>query len=623
MTKNRGKKQVGLSHRLERLMLFRVLMVTLLLGSAIAINFNDASSFSDPSYVTIFALIIITYVATIIYSVLVRRVQNIRLLAYVQILGDVLLSGGLVYVTGGTQSIFAFLMYLTIINGSILMGRRAGLVAATASALVFLVMLLMHLGHLPSPLELDSLAPKGRSPIYNVVVNIAAFYLVGFLAGYLARRLEEQGSELERKQLDIRELQALNQNILSSINSGVLSLDQQERVLFLNNAAEALLGHQMEDAYGRLAAQALPELAEAIQALVKAQEPLPQARARGNSVLWEGWLTPQGKNKDERAFISVSHSPLFDGEGEPYGHILVLQDLTLVHRMRSHVQRQDRLAAVGQLAAAIAHEIRNPLASISGSVEMLKMFVDAGEDEERLMNIVIREIDRLNGLISEFLEYTRSRRRSRVSVSLHDIIMETVELFRMDRRLAGDVQVHVDLEALSRENILADVEGMRQVFWNLLRNAAEAMQGQGQIQIQVVAMEGAYQADGQWGLERALSPGGEHGGYRILVADDGPGIPAEVQAHIFEPFFTTKQEGTGLGLATIYRIVEDHDGVVTVDSSPAGTTFQIDLPLQEQALGAVLASRASLGLEPASVDLSLDGAEVGAFAEEAQALHWK
>jgi two-component system sensor histidine kinase PilS (NtrC family) len=621
MKENRGKGRMGLSHRLERLMLFRVLMVTLLLGSAIAINFNDASSFSDPSYVTIFALIIITYVATIIYSVLVRRVKDVRLLAYVQILGDVLLSGGLVYVTGGTQSIFAFLMYLTIINGSILMGRRAGLVAATASAVVFLVMLLMHLGHLPSPLALESLAPSGRSPIYNVVVNIAAFYLVGFLAGYLARRLEEQGSELERKQLDIRELQALNQNILSSITSGVLSLDQQERVLFLNNSAERLLGYQMELVYGRPAADALPELAEAIEALVKAEAHHPHAGA--NSVLWEGWLVPHGEPEAERAFISVSHSRLYDGDGQPYGHILVLQDLTLVHRMRSHVQRQDRLAAVGQLAAAIAHEIRNPLASISGSVEMLKMFIEAGEDEERLMNIVIREIDRLNGLISEFLEYTRSRRRSRVSISLHDIITETVELFRMDRRLAGEVQVHLEMEEKTRENILADVEGMRQVFWNLLRNAAEAMEGKGNIHIKVLAMEGSYLPDGRWGLERPLSPQGEHGGYRILVSDDGPGIPATVQAHIFEPFFTTKQEGTGLGLATIYRIVEDHDGVIAVDSSPRGATFQIDLPLQMQALGAVLASRASLGLEPASVDLSLDGADTGAFAEEAQALHWK
>jgi two-component system sensor histidine kinase PilS (NtrC family) len=591
----RAKGRIGLRDRLERLMLFRVLMVTLLLGSAIVVNFNDASSFSDPSYVTIFALIIITYVATIIYSALVRRVDDVRTLAYVQILGDVLLSSGLVYVTGGTQSIFAFLMYLTIINGSVLMGRRAGMVAATGSSITFLLMLLMHLDILPSPLLLDSLAPAGRSPLYNVIVNIVAFYLVAYLAGYLARRLEEQGTELERRKLDIRELQALNQNILGSIHSGVVTLDQQERVLFLNRAAEDLLGRRMDEVYGRAVAAALPELQEAARELVQVvqQQHRDPPRER-QEALWEGWLSTP--NAEEQVFISVSHSRLHDGQGEPYGHILVLQDLTLVHRMRSHVQRQDRLAAIGQLSAAIAHEIRNPLASISGSIEVLQMLINPGEDEQRLMNIVLREIDRLNGLIGEFLEYTRSRRRSRVSVSLHDILQETVDVFRMDRKLIGEIALHVELEERCRENILADVEGMRQVFWNLLRNAAEAMQGKGEVQVQVLAMEGGARPDGQWGLTGPLREGEVAGGYRILIADNGPGIPPNIQGHIFEPFFTTKAEGTGLGLATVYRIVEDHDGQIQVESSTSGTTFRIDLPIRHHLMGAVLASRSALGL---------------------------
>jgi two-component system sensor histidine kinase PilS (NtrC family) len=265
--------------------------------------------------------------------------------------------------------------------------------------------------------------------------------------------------------------------------------------------------------------------------------------------------------------------------------------------MRSHVQRQERLAAVGQLAAAIAHEIRNPLASISGSVEMLKMLSNPGEDEARLMNIVIREIDRLNGLISGFLEYTRSRRRSRVTVSLYDVIRETAEMFLLDRQLLGQVRLILDVEACKGGHILADVEGMRQVFWNLLRNAAQAMDGQGEIHVQVSAMRTANLPDGRQGLVRAVQEGEEPQGYRILVSDDGPGIPPEVQERIFEPFFTTKRDGTGLGLATTYRIIEDHDGSIQVQSAPGeGTTFVIDLPLRQQPIGAVLASNSALGL---------------------------
>ncbi len=277
---------------------------------------------------------------------------------------------------------------------------------------------------------------------------------------------------------------------------------------------------------------------------------------------------------------------------------------------------------MGQLAAAIAHEIRNPLASISGSVEMLKMFIDAGEDEERLMNIVIREIDRLNGLISEFLEYTRSRRRSRISVSLYDIIEETVEMFRMDRAMLGEIEVHLDIEACKGCDILADVEGVRQVFWNLLRNAAEAMEGVGLIQVEVLA--GDMTPGEPLSLLRsdADSPkSSEVSGFRILVSDDGPGIRPEHQARIFEPFFSTKQEGTGLGLATIYRIVEDHDGLIQVDSSEKGTTFRIDLPLSQQPIGAMLASKQAFGMMGMTSGVHHQGSQsLDVSSEEAQAL---
>lgn len=557
-------------------MLFRVLMVTLLLGSAIVVNINDVESFADPSYIALFTLIIATYLATIGYAVFITRVQNMRLMGYIQLVGDVMLASGLVFVTGGTRSVFAFMFYLTIINSAILMGRRAALVTATLCSVSFLVMLFIQLGLFPLPKATEAVATyTSAAPVYSVVVNIVAYHLVGFLAGYLAQRLEEQDTELERKQLDIRELQALNQHILSSIKSGVLTLDRARRVLFLNRAAEELLGRHIDALYGRDACEVLPELSDAINALT---HPASSARPPGvERIPWDGWVRREGH---DAMFISVALSPLFDGQGGHYGHILTVQDQTQIHNMQRRVQRQDRLAAIGQLSAAIAHEIRNPLASISGSVEMLQMFVQASHDEERLMQIVLREIDRLNVLIGDFLDYTRDRRRSLDEVALDELIAEVVELFGHDEELTAEVALTHKLEVCRGHRVLANRDGIKQVFWNLLRNAAQAMDGRGQIVVTAQALSGELQSDGSWDNLSPMEDAAEAQIFRFMVTDTGPGIPDDVRARLFEPFFTTKRGGTGLGLATIYRIVEDHDGNVGVETSEAGTSFIIDLPIR-------------------------------------------
>ncbi len=603
-----------LREKLERLMLFRVLMVTLLLGSAIVVNINDVESFADPSYIAIFTLIIGTYVATIFYAVLVTRLKALAALAHAQLVGDVLLAGGLVYVTGGTQSIFAFLFYLTIINSAILMGRKAAFITATLCSVTFLLMLSSQLGWV----QIAWGPPLGRgvaaNHVYSVIVNIVAYYLVGLLAGYLARRLEEQGSELERKQLDIRELQALNQHILSSITSGVVTLDTQKRILFLNRAAEELLGCTIKEIYGAPAAQMLVELSTAIESLL----------APGGGERWEGWVD---RAQSDPVFLSVSHSPLFDGKGEHYGHILTLQDLTLMHQMQRRVQRHERLAAVGQLAAAIAHEVRNPLASISGSVEMLQMFVDQGGDEDRLMRIVLREIDRLNILIGDFLDYARDRRRSFEPVQLDAIIGETLDLFLHDEKMAGGVVLRRDVEACKGLEIQANADGIKQIVWNLLRNASQAMDGKGEIVVRVKICIAERQPDGQWEALEDVDDPADGVVVRVTVSDSGPGISDDIRDRLFEPFFTTKRGGTGLGLATIYRIVEDHDGVIGVETSTEGTTFIIDLPIRRHPSEVPVESAPSMiplarsWAEPTG-EVLLRGA-VAAVGQEAPVGRWK
>ncbi|MBH25684.1 MAG: hypothetical protein CMH57_14780 [Myxococcales bacterium] len=567
---HRPGPSLSLRKKLEYLMVIRVLMVTLLLGSAIIVNINDVDSFADPSYLAIATLIIATYVATIIYAVLVPRLQSLVSLTYVQLIGDVALSAGLIILTGGSKSIFSFLLYLTIINAAIVLGQSGAFIIATLSCLVLVGILLQGLGFWGIATGELGL-PKHIAPatIYNPVVHIFACYLVSFLAGHLAWRLEEQGTELERRKLDIAELQALTHNILSSISEGVLTLDNKRRILFLNHGGERLLQRVSDEIYGLEVRGCLPELAGAVEELTD------EASRRSE---WSGWI--QRPLDEEVRYLSVSHSQLYNVEDKPYGHIFILKDLTEVHSMEQRMRRQERLAAVGQLAAGIAHEIRNPLASISGSIEMLQAVSQVDEDEQRLMTIVIREVERLNSLIENFLDYSKPSRRDPAQVVIFEVVRETTELFGRDTALVGDIQLDADIEAARACVVMGDSEALRQVFWNLLRNAAQAIEaGEGRIEVRAETFRGVRLRDRSW--ERLADQGGEHNALRLTVSDTGKGIPGELLEQIFEPFFTTKSKGTGLGLATINRIIEDHDGFIGVTSEVGeGSLFEVVLPFE-------------------------------------------
>jgi len=569
---------LSLRKKLEYLMVIRVLMVTLLLGSAIIVNINDVDSFADPSYLAIATLIIATYAATIIYALLVPRLKALEVLTYVQLTGDVLLAAGLIVLTGSSTSIFSFLLYLTIINSAIVMGQSGAFFTATQCGLVLLGILLYELDFIGLPG--GHLALPDRIPgavVYNPMVHIFACYLVCFLAGHLANRLEEQGSELERHRLDIVELQALTLNILSSISEGVLTLNNKQRVLFLNQGGETLFGQSADEIYGLKIEQCLPELKSALDALLFSNSGV---RARGQFDQWSGWITRTVDSSP--LFLSVSHSQLYSLKGEPYGHIFILKDQTQVNAMEQHMRRQDRLAAVGQLAAGIAHEIRNPLASISGSIEMLQMVLEVDEDEQRLMSIVIREVERLNHLIESFLNYSRPARKAFEPIRLSDLIGETVELFERDVEMNKGLVLKVEGQN-PQITVNGDGEALRQVFWNLLRNAAQAIEGEGEIVLRLSLFKGVQLQDRSW---NAVNKGGELV-LNIEISDTGVGIPAEQHQQIFEPFFTTKAQGTGLGLATINRIIEDHNGFISVESVVGeGSTFSVKLPSLKREKGA-------------------------------------
>jgi two-component system sensor histidine kinase PilS (NtrC family) len=269
-------------------------------------------------------------------------------------------------------------------------------------------------------------------------------------------------------------------------------------------------------------------------------------------------------------------------KGTPGGHVVIFQDVSDVVKMETELRLSERLAAIGELSASIAHEIRNPLAAISGSIEMLQAQRNgsvAPEDPEQLMEIVIREVDRLNHLITDFLDYARPQPRRVEPVSVVEVVDEVLEMFSTSRPEGVEIVSSTDPTLVA----LVDPKQFRQVLWNLVLNASQAMPDGGRLEILIegVAPEADSQA-GRGGDRRALETGGKVRWIDVAVSDDGVGIPHEELDRIFDPFFTTKQNGSGLGLAMVHRMVGDHGGVVRIESSVGvGTRIQLRLPAAE------------------------------------------
>jgi two-component system sensor histidine kinase PilS (NtrC family) len=542
----------GLQEKLEWLMLFRLVLVTLLLGSAVIVNVNDADSFSDPSYVAIAALIIGTYVATLGYAWRLRGGGDLGGLALVQLVGDIVLAGGLVLLTGGTDSIFTFLFFLTIFNGAVLTGRRGAMFAASGSSVTLAMIAVLQFAEVP---WVDALLPetaaRGRVPVYAMVIHLVSFYTVGYLAATLAEKLGQVGSELERRQLDLRALRVLHENIVRSISSGLVTLDTNGRVIYMNRAALEISGLGLGDVLGRPLSETAPKLGRMVSVL--------EADADVRRV--EDWYENPAQN---RVFIAVTSSPLLGADEQRTGTILVLQDMTEVKGLQDEMAQRSHLAAIGNLSAAIAHEIRNPLAAISGSIEVLRMSASSSADDRTLMDIVVREVDRLNALVRDFLNYARPMQIDRRKVVMTELVDDTVAFFERDQQLASGVHIEVRHETGPFRSRV-DPERVQQVLWNLLRNACEAMNGSGEIRVST-----------------AMS-GGEGDRFAIVsIEDSGPGLPSAAIDRIFEPFYTTKPSGTGLGLATSHRIVSEHGGLMRAENrEQGGARFVIVLPSGE------------------------------------------
>jgi two-component system sensor histidine kinase PilS (NtrC family) len=537
-----------LRRRISQLMLFRVVLITLVLVVTVVLGWASPVQLAQPNAAWLFGIVAVTYALSIGYALWLERARSPIRFADAQIAADLAITTVLVHVTGGAQSAYTFFYPLSIIAAALVRYRRGAVIVAVLSVALYAgVSLAGWLRWLPTPGG-QRLVPWDL-PLWplvrTLVMNAGAFGAVAFLAAYLGQQLAHAGERLETQQVRTAQLAALNEDIIRCLSSGLVTVDRNGRVLTINEAAAEILGVDRRHAVSQPLATLAPSIAKLMATLDV-----------------HGALRRAAVDVGDRT-LGVSVSPLTDHQRNAAGRIVNFQDLTELRRMEEQVKRAERLAVLGRVAAGVAHEIRNPLASISGSIELLKGELPAGDDNHSLMEIVLREVDRLNGLVTDLLDYARPRSPAPEAMELAPLVEETTRVFGQDRSTSVPPVRVVGTDVVIP--LLADPAQLRQVLWNLLRNAAEATpEGGGEI---VVTL----------GVEDDVAT--------LTVADQGVGIPVEEQERIFEPFYTTKTRGSGLGLPTVHRIVTEHGGTVTLESLPgSGTRVVVRLPVASAAV---------------------------------------
>ena len=441
---------------------------------------------------------------------------------------DSVFISSLVLTTGTAESIFLFLYLVNIILCGLVFRRRGAFVLALFTSISFSGLMI-----------LDPNDP-GTQTYFTVGVNNLAFFGVAYLSGYLSEQIGFMGEQIAAQKKDIKVLQDLNKLIVESMPSGLLTFDTEGSIAHCNIAAQKILRHELT---GEPIDSFIPSIWERMQT---------RGYKRYEKERWEEYVILGG----EKLLLGMTVSPLISQEGESFGFILLFQDLTQIKSLEEAARRNEKMAAIGQLAAGIAHEIRNPLASISGSIQLLKSSDSGNEENTKLFGIVLKEIDRLNVLITDFLGFARPDGRPNDPVNVNKVLKEVLDMVKVNDKLPQNVLQTVNLKASSE--ILGQADKLKQVFLNLIINAYQALEDTKLAEIGVSTYE-------------------QNGSVFVKIKDNGPGLNPDVKNRIFEPFLTTKPSGTGLGLATAHKILENHGAIIHVESEPGdGVEFTIE-----------------------------------------------
>jgi two-component system sensor histidine kinase PilS (NtrC family) len=498
----------------------------------------------------LFTLATVAYGMVLLYAVLDHWLKRTNAFLVIQLIGDALLITFFVGITGGIDSPMSFLYLLPISVASMLLYRRGGLTLAVVCWLFYAALITTG----PSWYEsvpanaMIFRAEPGRG-VYFLVAHLVAMVAFALLSSYLSERLRAQGRELVERRGAVARLKALNENIIGSINSGLITTNLNGEINFMNRGGEEIIGLSQKSVEGREVGSLLGLEPDFLQEIRKRL--LEHRRYRFERY----YDTGDGKT----IFLGTAVSNLRDKAGRPLGYIFIFQDLTDIHALELEVRLKERMAALGEMAAGMAHELRNPLAAISGAVQYLKGDMSSRDETLELMDIIMRESQRLDQTIKDFLTFARPGTFAPESIDLVKLIDDNIKLLRKSGEFMPGHRIRTSFPS-PRVECEADPNRLKQIFWNLATNGLKSMPRGGTLTISI---------------EQSKSTGF----LELAFADEGVGMDDKQKELYFQPFSGTFREGTGLGAAIVYRLVEEHGGRIRLESSAAGgTCVRITIP---------------------------------------------
>ena len=539
-----------LKKQIQWLLFLRVLFLSLMLGISVLLQTKNSPIFLPPLHYLAY-FIAGLYLFTILSALVVRMIRCYSRFGYLQITLDTLLVTLLVFSTGGSQSVFTVVYFFPIVMGAFMLFRRGSLLFAALSTLLFGALLLIEYGGYASRFVQAS---PGQLTNFQMLLHYFAiysltFFLVAILSSMLSTRLQRTEAELFQTASDYGRLSFLYKQIFDDINTGIITVAADNRITSFNRAAKLITGYKSEEVLGLDLSRTFPDLERHL---------LHDERRHTAAIL---------RKSGEIIPVGYSCSKLNAPDDNENGYVYTLQDLSQIKKMEAQVQQAEKMATIGEMAAGIAHELRNPLAAISGAVQLLEKETLDSSINKRLFGIIMRESDRLDATIHEFLLFSKPVNPEKKWFSLHALALEAMETMSQNpdwnSALSLVLEIQPDLECW------ADPQMIRQVLINLIGNSANACRNMKEGRILLRAEETA--TGDQETPEAAIV---------LDISDNGNGIPEEIRDRIFEPFFTTRETGTGLGLAIIRQIVHSHGGEISLrDCQPQGATFSVSLPL--------------------------------------------